>query len=69
MLSRLHVKGYKPLADVEVEFRPLTLLFGPNTAGKSKLAGCRTTALQTGDEPHAEDAADLYRTMRGNAWE
>ena len=37
MLSRLHVKGYKSLADVEVEFRPLTLLFGPNAAGKSNL--------------------------------
>ena len=35
MLNRVHVKGYKSLRDVEVELKPLTLLFGPNTAGKS----------------------------------
>ena len=37
MLSRLHVKGYKSLRDVEVELKPLTVLFGPNAAGKSNL--------------------------------
>ena len=37
MLTRLHVKGYKSLIDVEVALKPLTLLFGPNTAGKSNL--------------------------------
>lgn len=35
MLNRVHIKGYKSLADVEVELAPLTLLFGPNAAGKS----------------------------------
>ena len=37
MLSRLHVKGYKSLIDAEVALKPLTLLFGPNAAGKSNL--------------------------------
>ena len=37
MLTRLHVKGYKSLIDVDVVLKPLTLLFGPNTAGKSNL--------------------------------
>ena len=37
MLTRLHVKGYKSLVDVEVALKPLTLLFGPNAAGKSNL--------------------------------
>ena len=37
MLTRLHVKGYKSLVDVKVAFKPLTLLFGPNAAGKSNL--------------------------------
>ena len=37
MLTRLHVKGYKSLIDVEVALNPLTLLFGPNAAGKSNL--------------------------------
>ena len=35
MLTRLRVKGYKSLSDVEVALKPLTLLFGPNAAGKS----------------------------------
>ena len=35
MLRRVHIKGYKSLADVEVRLEPLTVLFGPNAAGKS----------------------------------
>ena len=35
MLKRIHIKGYKSLLDVEVRLTPLTLLFGPNAAGKS----------------------------------
>ena len=35
MLKRIHIQGYKSLADVEVQLTPLTLLFGPNAAGKS----------------------------------
>ena len=35
MLKRIHIKGYKSLADVDVTLSPLTLLFGPNAAGKS----------------------------------
>ena len=35
MLRRIHIKGYKSLRDVEVNLSPLTLLFGPNAAGKS----------------------------------
>ncbi len=31
----VHIKGYKSLADVEVTLEPLTVLFGPNAAGKS----------------------------------
>jgi hypothetical protein len=35
MLMRIHVKGCKSLADVEVRLSPLSLLFGPNASGKS----------------------------------
>ncbi len=35
MLKRIHVKGYKSLADAEVKLQPLSVLFGPNAAGKS----------------------------------
>ncbi len=35
MIRRIHIKRYKSLRDVEVELRPLSVLFGPNAAGKS----------------------------------
>src|SRR6266568_1462755 len=37
MLKHLKVHGFKSLADVEVSFPRLTVLFGPNAAGKSNL--------------------------------
>ena len=35
MLKRIHIKEYKSLRDVEVTLPPLTVLLGPNAAGKS----------------------------------
>jgi predicted ATPase len=35
MLRRIRIRGYKSLAEVSVELQPLTVLFGPNAAGKS----------------------------------
>ena len=35
MLRRLVVKGYKSLANLDVTLKPLSVLFGPNAAGKS----------------------------------
>jgi len=35
MLRRIHIRGYKSLADVRVELKPLSVIFGPNAAGKS----------------------------------
>jgi AAA15 family ATPase/GTPase len=35
MLKRIAVKGYKSLHDLDVELKPLTVLMGPNAAGKS----------------------------------
>jgi predicted ATPase len=35
MLNRIRIKGYKSLRDVEVRLQPLSVLFGPNAAGKS----------------------------------
>ena len=37
LLTRLHVKNFRSLADVSVETRPINLLFGPNGSGKSTL--------------------------------
>lgn len=35
MIRRIKIQGYKSLEDVEVSLRPLSVLFGPNAAGKS----------------------------------
>ena len=37
MIKRLRVAGYKSFKDVEVHFEPLSIIFGPNAAGKSNL--------------------------------
>jgi predicted ATPase len=37
MITRVAIKGYKSLSDVEVRFQPLTVIFGPNAVGKSNL--------------------------------
>jgi predicted ATPase len=35
MLKRIVIRGYKSLASVDVRLQPLSVLFGPNAAGKS----------------------------------
>jgi predicted ATPase len=35
MIRRVHIKGYKSLANVEISLAPLSAFFGPNAAGKS----------------------------------
>ena len=47
MLKRVHVKGYKSLADVEVTLETLTVLFGPNAAGKSNFLDARVVSEGT----------------------
>lgn len=37
MITHVAIKGYKSLSSVEVEFEPLTVIFGPNAVGKSNL--------------------------------
>jgi AAA15 family ATPase/GTPase len=35
MIRRIHIQRYKSLRNVEVALKPLSVLFGPNAAGKS----------------------------------
>jgi predicted ATPase len=35
MIKRIHIRGYKSLKDLEVQLEPLSVLTGPNAAGKS----------------------------------
>ncbi|MDZ7699679.1 MAG: AAA family ATPase [Deltaproteobacteria bacterium] len=35
MLKRIRIKKYKSLKEVEIALNPLSVIFGPNAAGKS----------------------------------
>lgn len=40
MLTRLKVQNYKSLRDIDIPLNPLTVLVGPNAAGKSNIVDC-----------------------------
>ena len=58
MLTRVHVRNYKSLADVEVKLEPLTVLFGPNAAGKSNLLDVLQLLSKLGTSRTLKDAFD-----------
>ncbi len=63
MLRRLKVKGFKSLNDVEVTFPRLTVLFGPNAAGKSNLLDALQALSRIGTSRTLSDA--LSEPIRG----
>ena len=58
MLKRVRIKGYKSLADVEVRLEPLTVLFGPNAAGKSNFLDALQLLSKLGTSRTLKDAFD-----------
>ncbi len=50
-IKHLRLKNFKLFNDHQIDFKPLTLLTGPNSCGKSTLLGALTTILQT-RSPH-----------------
>ena len=74
MLKRVRIKGYKSLADVEVTLEPLTVLFGPNAAGKSNFLdalqllsklGTSRTLNQAFDSPYRGKPLESFRIGKG----
>jgi predicted ATPase len=74
MLTRLHVKGFKNLVDVELRFGPLTCIAGLNGVGKSNLFDAIRFLSLLADKPFiqaaeeirgGEDVQDLF-TSGGN---
>ena len=49
MIKRLKVTGYKSLNDVEIHFQPLSVIFGPNAAGKSNILDALNLLCGKGD--------------------
>ena len=79
MLTRLQIKGFKSLVDVDVRFGPFTCVAGPNGAGKSNLfdairflsalAGHTLTeaaAAVREQDKHGTDARGLFHRFRDN---
>lgn len=58
MIKRVHIQGYKSLADVEVELRPLSVLFGPNAAGKSNFLDALQLLSRTATSRTLKEAFD-----------
>jgi predicted ATPase len=54
MISRLHVKNFKCLLDLDVPLGPFTILIGPNDSGKSSLLDAIQLLGQTTDKPFAQ---------------
>jgi predicted ATPase len=61
MLTRLAVRGFKNLADVEIRFGPLTCITGPNGAGKSNLFEAIALLAALAEQPLAEAALTACR--------
>ncbi len=58
MLKRVHIKGYKSLLDVEAHIEPLTVLFGPNAAGKSNVLDALQLLSRLGTSKTLKEAFD-----------
>ena len=58
MLKRIRIDGYKSLTDVEVSLEPLTVLFGPNAAGKSNFLDALQLLSKLGTSRTLKDAFD-----------
>ena len=67
MVKRVHIKGYKSLRDVEVELEPLTVLIGPNAAGKSNFLDALQLLSRTANVRTLQDAFEP--PYRGNPLE
>ena len=63
MLKRLKVCGFKSIEGIEVQFPQLTVLFGPNAAGKSNLLDAIQALSRVGTERTISDA--LSEPIRG----
>lgn len=68
MITRLKVKGFKNLVDVDVRFGPFTCIAGPNAAGKSNLFDAiRFLSASAGKT--LMEAAMLVRNDTARTWD
>ena len=58
MLTRIHIDGYKSFHGVDVRFSPLSVMFGPNAAGKSNLLDALQLLAKLGTSRTVKEAFD-----------
>ena len=63
MIKRLKVTGYKSLSDVEVHFQPLSVIFGPNAAGKSNLLDALNLVSRMVTQRTLKEAFERHRGL------
>ncbi|MCL6431450.1 MAG: AAA family ATPase [Anaerolineae bacterium] len=68
MIRRVRVRGYKSLADVSIELNPLTVIFGPNAAGKSNLFDALALLARTATHKTLRDAFEEHRGAPAEAF-
>lgn len=68
MIRRVRIRGYKSLRDVDLELAPLTVIFGPNAAGKSNLHDALALMSRLATTKTLSDAFDP-KVHRGTSWE
>lgn len=61
MITRARIVNYKTLRDVDVELAPLTVIFGPNSAGKSNLYDALALLSRIATRPNLETAFESHR--------
>ena len=61
MIKRVKVQDYKSLKNVDVELQPLTVIFGPNAAGKSNLFDALALLSRMGTARTLREAFDDHR--------
>jgi len=66
MIKRIKIKGYKSLADVDVELKPLTVLLGANASGKSNFLDAvrRASAIQIKQVTDCSRPDGIFRDRR-----
>lgn len=67
MLTRLCVKGFKNLVDVDIHFGPFTCIGGPNRMGKSNLFDAILFLQALADRPLVEAAMAVRGGERTSA--
>ena len=63
MITRVFIKGYKSLRNIDISLKPLTVIVGPNASGKSNLLDALGLLSRIVTSPTINDAFDEHRGL------